>query len=339
MEEKKNNKGILWLVIILIVLVLGLVGYIVLDKVLSEDKASTNNNETNATTTMIKNNDGTYNFTYKSHEINLLNKLAKINEIYAITVKSNENDYDLYVKYMDETETKIATIIPKDNRKLEYRSMDIENNKLYYIINSKEVGSVFELYYIDLNNLDKGALTLDKFNSTFLKDNTWEIAAGTDVYASQIYVKENNIYYTSFNDDCIKKYNIKTNITESIIENVDWYDYFIDKLNNKIFYINDSKLYLSDLNGENRIELDNSLYSGSAFWTNAYYNNAPVFVNPISIAIDDDGENIDDIYIFDYSSNSFKKIKENISNYEIIHNDIKEVASNNSNFDKTFFIK
>ena len=33
------------------------------------------------------------------------------------------------------------------------------------------------------------------------------------------------------------------------------------------------------------------------------------------------------------------KIKGNISNYVILHNDIKEVASSDSNFDRTFFIK
>ena len=34
MEEKKNNKGLVWLIVILIILVLGLVGYIVYDKVI-----------------------------------------------------------------------------------------------------------------------------------------------------------------------------------------------------------------------------------------------------------------------------------------------------------------
>ena len=32
---------------------------------------------------------------------------------------------------MNEIEVKVATVIPKDKCKLEYRSMDIENNKLY----------------------------------------------------------------------------------------------------------------------------------------------------------------------------------------------------------------
>ena len=51
MEEKKNNKGLIWLIVILIILVLGLVGYVVYDKVLSKDKLVLNNNETTTITT------------------------------------------------------------------------------------------------------------------------------------------------------------------------------------------------------------------------------------------------------------------------------------------------
>lgn len=333
MEEKKNSKGLILVIVILIVLVLGLIGYIVYDKVLKNDFT-----EEVESSKPIVNND-VYEFSYKSHKLNLIKNINDVNEIYAINVRPNDTTYDLYLKYVNETETKLATIILEDNYQFEYRSLDIEDNKLYYMITSKDVGDVFELRYIDFNKSNEGSITLNKFNTTFIKDNKWEIYAGTDIYSSQIYVKDNIIYYTSFIDDCIKKYNLKTNTTESIIENVDWYDYFIDKLNNKIFYISDGNLYLSNLSGENPVELDNSLYSGSAFWTNAYYNNAPIFINPISVAIDDNGKDIDDIYVFDYSNNSFKKIKENVSNYNILHNDIKENITSNNSLDKTFFVK
>jgi len=51
MEEKKNNKGLIWLIVVLIIMILGLVGYIVYDKVLLNDKNPINNNNTNTTTT------------------------------------------------------------------------------------------------------------------------------------------------------------------------------------------------------------------------------------------------------------------------------------------------
>ena len=51
MEEKKNNKGLVWLIVILIVLVLGLAGYIVYDKVLNTGIFS--DNLINEETTLI----------------------------------------------------------------------------------------------------------------------------------------------------------------------------------------------------------------------------------------------------------------------------------------------
>ena len=66
MEEKKNNKGLVWLIVILIILVLGLVGYIVYDKVLLEDKTSVNNDETTTTTTNIKESDNDIKAIFKS---------------------------------------------------------------------------------------------------------------------------------------------------------------------------------------------------------------------------------------------------------------------------------
>ena len=51
MEEKKNNKGLVWLIVVLIILVLGLIGYIVYDKVLSTEKEHINNESTSTTTT------------------------------------------------------------------------------------------------------------------------------------------------------------------------------------------------------------------------------------------------------------------------------------------------
>lgn len=50
MEEKKSNKGLIWLIVILIVLVLGLVGFIVYDKVVLDNKDSVSDNNTISTT-------------------------------------------------------------------------------------------------------------------------------------------------------------------------------------------------------------------------------------------------------------------------------------------------
>lgn len=57
MEEKKNNKGLIWLIVILIVLVLGLVGYIVCDNVLKDNNELSNNSNITSTTTTVNNNE------------------------------------------------------------------------------------------------------------------------------------------------------------------------------------------------------------------------------------------------------------------------------------------
>lgn len=54
MENKKNSKGLIVLVIILIICVLGLAGYIVYDKVLNKQTINTNNN-TSSTSKKIEN--------------------------------------------------------------------------------------------------------------------------------------------------------------------------------------------------------------------------------------------------------------------------------------------
>lgn len=56
MEERKSNNGLIWLIVILIVLVLGLMGYIIYDKVLSNDKEKLTGNNTITTTTEVKDN-------------------------------------------------------------------------------------------------------------------------------------------------------------------------------------------------------------------------------------------------------------------------------------------
>lgn len=57
MEETKKNKRFIWLIVILIILVLGLVGYIIYDKLLKVDKVIPNNDKTKITTTTTLKNE------------------------------------------------------------------------------------------------------------------------------------------------------------------------------------------------------------------------------------------------------------------------------------------
>ena len=72
MEEKKNNKRLIWLIVILIILVLGLVGYIIYDKVILEDKTPVNNESTTTNTivtTTQSDSIKTYDYLYIDNNI------------------------------------------------------------------------------------------------------------------------------------------------------------------------------------------------------------------------------------------------------------------------------
>lgn len=87
--EKKNNKGLIWVIIILIVLVLGLAGFIVYDKILlSSKKLESDNTIITTTTTAIQN----------EKEINVEDYIGKwyINQEHAkATIHQNPTTLDI----------------------------------------------------------------------------------------------------------------------------------------------------------------------------------------------------------------------------------------------------
>lgn len=338
-SNKQGNTRVGILIGVLIMLVICLGGYFVYNEFIKKDNNNKNNNQSvennnkqNDNNSESQNDAISYNnFSYENYKFALINKIKNVDNIYAIDVKSDvreQTSFDIYVRYTDESSIKIATIQTSVSSIFEYRSLDVENNKLYFIIRSRDDNSkIFELNYIDFNNLTVGAKKLDDFNQVFIRDNLWELGVPvkTTVYSSQIFVKNNDIYYTSLKNKTLKKYNLQTKQETTIINDISWSDYFIDTANGKIFYLNNNKLYLSDLDGKNSIELEN-LYTSSFFWTKAIYNGKPLFEVPITMKLDD--YNDVDLYIYDYNSKSFKKIKENIyGNYTVKFNSI-EVNSN-----------
>lgn len=341
-EGKKNNKFLYIIIIILCIMIFVLGGYIIYKNFIMNDR--TTENDTNEKIDEEKDNTtiSTNDFTYQNYNLKLTNKLNNIDKIYAIDVKSDDKiNYDLYVRYTDESIVNIATIKINNSSDFEYRTLDVENNKLYFIIKSKNDGIIFELNYLDFNNLTLGAKTIDDFNKIFIKDNLWERGSSekSAIYSSQIYVKNNDIYYTSFNDKSLKKYNMQSKEQSTVLNDIVWFDYFIDKYNNKIFYLTNNKFYLSDLDGEDAIELDNSLYSGSEFWTKAFYNRLPLFEEIVEEELY--GYSSVNLYTYDYSSKSFEKIKENIyNNYTVKYNKIETNSSEGQEeyLIRTFFI-
>ena len=320
-QTPKNNKMIIIIIVILAILLIGGGGYFVYDKFIANSNAEEKNNDNNDNKEnenkqeQIEYND----FSFENFNINLINRLDNINDIYAFDIKNNKDSdkaNDIVARYKDEKTVRLASI----SQKLDYRILDISDNKVYFLIfdnNSASNTNLFELYYIDLNNLDKGATVLSDFNEMYKKESEYCISStgNCTTYSTQIYVKNNLIYYSSFKNGTIKTYDITSKETKTIInEKVSWYNYLVDKANNKIFYESDTdrSLYLINLDGSNKIELDNEINKSSDFWRNGYLNNSPIFAGG-----KDDDENIGcgsekciyNLYKFDYSNNTFVEIK------------------------------
>lgn len=134
MEEKKNNKGLICLIVILIVLVLGLVGYIVYDELFSYSKV--NDKITTTTTNNIIENVSLYEM--------------KETEVIG-TFISSDGDY-LTIK--DEN----------DNIKLKYPVINIKSNEIKDI--NKKIKNNIDL---NIKNLNAYESMSEEFEDTCIK--------------------------------------------------------------------------------------------------------------------------------------------------------------------------
>ncbi len=139
--QEKNNKGFIWLIIILIVLVLGLVGYIIYDKILKYDIPITNiTTTTTITTTNIKTDLSNAEKEWEKEKITVYNDIINMLDEF---IKKEFNEYDIKFNYdyMDD-------IIAKNNIVI---SAMMDNDKI-----KKDVD-------VDVNNVEiTGAITFEK---------------------------------------------------------------------------------------------------------------------------------------------------------------------------------
>lgn len=134
MENNKNSKGLIVLVIILIICILGLGGYIVYDKILNKPTPTTDN--TKSSTTKPINNESEYD-KITSYDITLNSNNHKIYYKYKI-VAGNDNyeDIELAKENGEYIYNELHTEIYLDNNKINDTIIyyDNENN----IINAKD---------------------------------------------------------------------------------------------------------------------------------------------------------------------------------------------------------
>ena len=166
-ETKKNSKGLIVLVIILIICILGLSGYIVYDKMLNKPTPTTDNTKS-STTKLIFNNNINAISTITSRECiedNMLNAIVnRDNEIYFILDNKQIKVVDIKVKQIESIKDPFTC----DENKLLILSQNGElyyANRLFYAVKNitKDEIHISELENIELisENIDLISAVID----------------------------------------------------------------------------------------------------------------------------------------------------------------------------------
>lgn len=246
MGETKNNKGTIWLLIILIVLVIGLAGYIVYDKVLQKENIETSNKNSTTTNNHQNNNDDNTlrrdNFIQelngKSFTISFLYEKADINEINDINSNyedieeaKNNGDYVyniVYVKILideKEVDKRILTYYDFDNN---LNNMPlISRDSINIIKGNNEEYFVFEIQHRNSESvfMDGGVNPLIvKEDGTIIHELIFDDATGLIIqdeeslmYQKGNYIIENEkLYYIKPN--CDKSTGTKTYFDQYLLE-------------------------------------------------------------------------------------------------------------------------
>lgn len=122
MEKIKQSKGLIWLIIILIIVILGLVGFIIYDKVLSNDKTVPNKN----TTSTIQKQE------IENENSDVYNDIIKILDEYFDEKLDEYNikfDYDYINNDLEKANIVKSVMMSDDNIKKEF-DIDIDNNEV-----------------------------------------------------------------------------------------------------------------------------------------------------------------------------------------------------------------
>lgn len=147
MKEKKNNKEIIWLIVVLIVLVLGLGGYIVYDKVVTNDNINNekinSDNKNRVIGSLLPSDINSYSAIYWDYN-DIYNYYFTMEKEENLTCKDNPTECNYYNKYDDSN----YTLGSKNN------FIKIENNKLYWSINNnwtqdENITNNIDYLYID----------------------------------------------------------------------------------------------------------------------------------------------------------------------------------------------
>lgn len=157
MENNKNSKGLIVLVIILIICILGLGGYIVYDKILNKPTPTTDNTKS-STTKPINNESETYIIDKNTKKVLTLEEIIS-------SYKNYTDMIDILKKYINDNYDKL------------YSNDLYEKNKIIYEVEDSLKNNNYSLYY---NNNDELIIIItpligEGMTSTFIySNNEWK---------------------------------------------------------------------------------------------------------------------------------------------------------------------
>ena len=208
MEKKKSNKGLIITIVILIILLLGLAGYICYDKFLTSNKNDALDDRNQTTEELIKQNEfkledieckgtdtceKTVKLAYngKNHEIKLIKKYNSSTKKYLIDLYEDNTLIDtINAGSYDDSEGKIVYLDENNNKKT-FDPLEVvkKMDGRVYVVDSKYLGIVYRMDGITKYTLDskpswylrfynenkpykKSILVADKSTSIIKDDNT-----------------------------------------------------------------------------------------------------------------------------------------------------------------------
>lgn len=303
MEERKSNKGLIWLIVILIVLVLGLAGYIIYDKIILSNENVSDNGANSKNTTTLKNEENNVNIidvNVKSEIIKDLYLIVPNNDLEVFSEDNYKGAYQNKKVYFKDLST--ATILRTAMKKyLEENSDNYENFSI----------NVVEDY------------VTKTFNNNLSSDNL-KVDDRIIVYDSQVIRwKKDYVNCTFLTYDAVNEKfgfaQLKTEKEDLI--NSQKYNLINAEYNeeSKEYYLYD-KVYYSEIIESNYDNLDKCrekdfkiIIYDSYQKNNIIYTKTPEFVVPDEVCIEMDETNTNN------DKNILKEIKENHASFEYKH--------------------
>lgn len=236
---------------------------------------------THSTSSVKKSQPNASPASFKVSTVSSLNNLQNVKGIEIKAPTDSSNVYTLLAHYTDGTVQNLATITGD----LDPRTLSIDGTKVYFIINEQS-NNVFELAYLDMADLTKGATEVKNFSDWYAKASQFCDATGCSAYPTMVSVQGTKIYATQFSQNTnisrLIRYDTMTgNASQlALTPTVEWTDWVADYHDNRVLYLNHDVglLYSANMDGSDPHSVAAGKYFGSTgSFTSYIFYGEPIF--------------------------------------------------------------